>query len=169
MDAKKRIKIPLSGKEVEKLMGGKTKIITYKDLKDYDTIEEVLEPYGNVIMLYESMMGVGHWVLIFINKDGNIEVFDPYGVKPDDQLNWINDDFREESGQLLPHLTHLMLKTPKEVEYNNYQFQKYDPNVNTCGRHSIMRYLLKDFNIDEYKQIMDMYKNPDLLVSKIVY
>lgn len=170
----KKINIPLSSDDIMKLMNGKTKILKYGDLKNYKTIEDVIKPYNNCVLLYESILNVGHWILIHLDPKGRIEVFDSYGEKPDDQLKWIDDDFRVKSGQLIPHLTYLLYKTPKEVEYNNYKFQKYDPDIATCGRHCIMRYYLRDLDIDKYKDYMDklLKKNKmnsfDKLVSKLI-
>lgn len=128
------------------------KIIQYDDLDKYGSIEQLL-PKNNTyaIILYESEQNSGHWVCI-LRYDDIIEFFCSYGSKIDEPLNWISDEKNEELGQADRALMKLLKKTPLKVVYNKYKFQKEDPNIATCGRHTISRIqkMLEGYNLQEY-------------------
>src|SRR3990172_2535674 len=94
----------LSGSEMMKLIANKARIMTYPELHDYDTIEEVLGPHQAVIILYLTSDNFGHWVCLFINKNGNINFFDSYSLMPDSQLKEIDIHFRNTHNQRVPIL-----------------------------------------------------------------
>lgn len=56
----------LSGNELIDLLGGKVKIVRYPNIHKYKTIDELLEPYGSTIILYELRKNYGHWVCIML-------------------------------------------------------------------------------------------------------
>lgn len=148
--------IPLSDSEVLELVDGKANLITYKELRGYRNIDEVLGKNEACIILFESKPNYGHWCCLI--KRGNVvEFFNPYGdVKkigegyPDECLRYINKIFRKESGQDEPILTKLLLECDYELEYNQYPFQKMKNGINTCGRHCATRIMMKDMELDEY-------------------
>ena len=77
----------LTDKQILKVAGPHTKIITYPNLKRFNTIEQVFGDKKKVIILYvhdESPNSVsGHWCAV-IKHPKSIEFFDSYSMRPDD-------------------------------------------------------------------------------------
>ena len=73
--------IPLSGTQIYKTLRGKTKIMRYKDLLKYNNIDNVLKPFGNVVLLYESKPRMGHWVVIIKQKTTLLNILTLTGYK----------------------------------------------------------------------------------------
>lgn len=149
------LKKPLSSNEMINFMNGKAKVITYPNLHKYKTIEEVLNPYGVVFLLYNFKPKYGHWVALFKYPNSNIiEHYDAYNYKVDEELNFVDKGFRNKNNMRFPHLTKLLYDSPYEVQYNNYKHQKHSKNIATCGRHTLFRVIFKDLNIDEYNNLI---------------
>jgi hypothetical protein len=162
-------KISLSNYQVFDLLNHKTRVLTYTELTKYDDINDVLEPFGCFVLLYLSKKDYGHWCCVIEHPD-RIEFFDPYGTYIDDELENISGDFRKRSDQLFPHLTKLLFESGKPIEYNEYKFQKKGTNINTCGRHTAMRVLMKHLLLDDYhdfitKTAKRLKTDPDGLVT----
>ena len=161
----------LSSLDIKKILNGNVKIIIYPEIVDYKSIDDLLKPYDCVVILYmhnKIQNGYyGHWCCIFRIDDKNIEFFDPYGIFPDDELDYnISTYFRKESGLEYPLLTYLLFYTGSKykLSYNEYVFQ--GKNVSTCGRHCAVRLLNKHLSLKEYKKKMDSFKqNYDIIVT----
>lgn len=163
---KKLMKKSLSGEDIKKLLNNKTKILTYPELAKYKTIDELLYPYDNVVILYLTGANYGHWTCLFRNNDKNIEFFDPYALKPDDELKMIPVHFRKSNNQMKSHLSHLLYNCKYIVNYNDERLQKFIRDTNTCGRHCVVRLLFKDLMIDDYIKLIKNNKlNPDYVVT----
>lgn len=170
MDFKKELhklsKKSLSGKELMDLIGRKANIISYKDLHNVKDINEILDPHGACIILYETKDHYGHWCAIMRNSEGGITFFDSYGGQPDDQLAFIPEHFRKVSNQDLPHLTALLYKSGLPIDYNDGRLQKHGSGIATCGRHVATRLALKNMNSDDYIKFMKSTEfDPDELVT----
>src|SRR6188768_1962094 len=101
--------ISLSNQELMKLIDHKAKLITYTDLAKCNSIDQVLEPYGACIILFLTREHYGHWCCLFKVKPDTLEFFDPYGLKPDDELDFeIDPYFRKYAKEDYPHLTYLL-------------------------------------------------------------
>lgn len=152
--------IALTNFEIDRILNGKTKILTYKQLPQFDNINELLEPYKNFIMLYMSQPNYGHWCCVIKHPD-RIEFFDPYGDPniPDEELNQISNKVKEITNQNYPYLTKLLYESGLPIEYNNYQFQEHDRNIKTCGRQCIVRVLFKNLLLDDYYELMTQLCN----------
>lgn len=167
---KKYEKISLSNYNIFDLLNKRVRILTYPELIKYDNIEDVLKPNGAFVILYLTKKNYGHWCCVTKHAD-RIEFFDPYGDSlPDEQFEKINIHFRKISNQIFPHLTYLLYKSPYKIEYNNYPFQKEKNNINTCGRHCVVRILLKDLLLDDYHKLIKKCckktnLNPDQFVT----
>lgn len=139
----------LSGEDIQNVLGPDIPIYTYADLAQFDTLAEAWAPQRAMVILYESTRGRGHWVCVFENA-GRICVFDSYGIVPDQELAYIDDNFRQESDQGLPHLSYLMYKSGYPVEYNSHKLQKFDDAIATCGKWVIARLLLRHLSVDRF-------------------
>lgn len=160
----------LTNYEIDKFLGGETKILTYKALSRFNDINKLLEPYKNFIMLYMSKPNYGHWVCVIKHPD-RIEFFDPYGGnnEPDQELNLINDNIKKITNQDYPYLTKLLYESDYPIEYNNYKFQEHHRDIKTCGRHCIVRVMFKDLLLDEYHRfLLALHKKTKLSYDEIV-
>lgn len=147
--------LALSTSDVYKLMGGKTKILTYPLLKQYTNINSLLYPYDNCIFLYLTKEKFGHYCCV-AKRNGKICFFDSYGgnKKPDEQLEAINPYFRRKSNQDYPYLTKLLYEASEPVEYNEFQYQAKGPHIATCGRHCIC-FIKSGLDIDNYNKYIN--------------
>jgi hypothetical protein len=103
-----------------------------------------------------------------LNKGNTIEFFDPYGEAPEKALETVPEENKEALGEDVPLLTRLLKASGKKVFYNTYPFQKDKQDVNTCGRHSVVRCLYAPDSLEKYKKIMDASgMSPDNFVSAL--
>ncbi len=115
------------------------KIIDYEQLKNYNSIDELLpNDKDYIIILYEHEQNSGHWVLVSKNN-GKIEFFCSYGITPDHQLKWVDYNTRKELGSDVPHLSYLFDSCPYEVIYNEIPYQSEDQSIATCGKYCVVR------------------------------
>jgi hypothetical protein len=148
------------------------KIIKYSELADIDSLEELLPNSTDYcIMLYETEENSGHWVALLrytdVNNHDRFEFFDPYGYRPDSELNWISKKMREKLGEDVPYLTRLIKKANENVEYTRvihspYHFEKENKKINTCGHHSahrIYRLVHNNFDLHDYYVYMEHAKH----------
>ena len=141
---------PLSNTDIERKLNNKTRVIKYNELRNFSTIEQLLYPYGNAIILYPTGVDIGHWtcVVYSYNSKGEkiIEFFDPYGISVDNEFKY--------SAKKCPHyLAYLLYQTPYKIEYNDNKLQKFCKNISTCGRHVINRVLNKDIPLKDYNKL----------------
>jgi hypothetical protein len=146
--------IALSDKQVLKLINGRANLILYPDLHKYDNIDEILEPYGACILLFEAKPKYGHWCCIFKINDKLLEFFNPYGGYPDDSLEYIPMHFRLISDQYYPYLSLLMYYSPYELSYNEHAFQKHGKNIKTCGRWCSIRLVFRNYSLEEFHNLI---------------
>lgn len=158
MSLKRLEDIALSNYDIMKLLHNKVKIVLYPDLHNFNSIDELLSPYGCCILLYEAKKNYGHWTAI-IKRGRSIEFFNSYGGDksglPDASLDLINPQFRVISNQIFPYLKMLMYDSPYELNYNEFPFQQHGQNIRTCGRHCVVRCLCRNMNIYQYKDLLD--------------
>ena len=128
----------LSDNDIKKYLPN-AKIVLYNELKDYDNIEQLLPSDKTFfIVLYQDSEHSGHWCCCLRQKN-LVEFYDPYGLKPDTELNWIKHGVRNSLGITDRFLTKMFDKTKLHVVYNDADYQELKRGVNTCGRHVVFR------------------------------
>lgn len=163
----------LSDNEIRNALKGKCNIVSYPKIEDYKTLDDLLGPYGCAVLLYHSKKNYGHWTCIFKYPDNKtVEFFDPYSNSPDGALNFIPMKFRKENNEYYPYLTKLLYESPYKIEYNDYPLQSHGflagNQINTCGRHVLMRLFNRKLNIDQYMQRLFMLgDDPDIVVTEM--
>lgn len=157
--------IALSDVDMINLMDGKARIVLYPDLSKFSSLEELLHPYGVTFILYLWHVNptFGHWVVL-IDGPEFIEYFDPYGLPPDAWLDELEEPFKTESGQGKPLLTKLLVDYdgPKELTYNEFQFQALNKGTQDCGRWAALRGLLREISLKEFKKLFFGMYSDDL-------
>jgi len=152
--------IALSDSNITSLLNGKVNIVLYPNLYKYSNIDDVLGPYQACILLFEAKKDYGHWCALFKVDDNTLEYFDPYGEAttggyPDDNLKLVPINFAKVSNQEYPYLSILLMKSPYHLTYNEFQFQKRNKKIRTCGRHCVFRLLNRELSLYQYKDMMD--------------
>lgn len=158
--------VDLTGSQVLAMCNNKVRIVPYHELATVKTIEQLLQPFGAIILLYETKLDYGHYTAVFYgpnNKD--IEFFDSYGFEPDQELKYAVYD---KEARLKP-----LLEAYKggNVIYNNVQLQKWASDVNTCGRWASTRIRMRNKTAQEFNALMskNQYYDSDWYVSAITY
>lgn len=145
----------LSDMDIQKLLGG-TSLFRYPELHEMGTIDDAFDETGRAMMLYlTENANTGHWVCM-LKKGNTVEYFDSYGgYKPDDERKWLSKQKQEELGQDEPTLTRMLREAGYKVTYNPYKFQEEVHDMNTCGRHCVVRLLLGHLPLKQYAKLID--------------
>jgi hypothetical protein len=155
--------IALSDSQILNLVSNDANLILYPDMHKYTSIDQILEPHGAAIILYESKPSYGHWVCVFKVSENEIEYFNSYGDSgnheglPDAMLNYIPENFRNKSNQNHTYLAKLMCDSKYDLSYNQYHLQSDGPGIKTCGRHVGTRLNNRNMNLDEYYRFLKKY------------
>ena len=159
--------IDLSGKDIMDICKNNTEIVPYHELKAYNSIEDLLQAQGSVILLYELRANFGHWVCLYYDKNKTLNFFDSYGMKPDEELKYASYNLTE--GR--PYLTLLLEKYKGKFIYNDKRLQVFKNHVNTCGRWVAIRILTKDkYTMKEFQDLFKTFKNNgDFYVSALTF
>ena len=169
-------KKPLSDDDIKHILGSDCKILEYKDLLKYRNINEILSKDRDYfVLLYELKASSGHWTTV-LKYNNTLEHFDPYGIKPDGELNWIGASIRKRLHEQFPYLSKLFNESNMNVIYNHTRFQSYNTVISTCGAHvahRIYRFIHNNFDLDDYTNYMNHIRNEyklsyDEVVSEFV-
>ena len=182
-EVKQLSKRPLTDVDIKKILGDNVKIITNEELKNYNSIEELLPHKKDiVVIIYQTKPNYGHWTLLSRYDDvythkPTIEYFDSYGNPIDEPLKWVKKQYKNNLDSS-PYLTKLLAdaKNRFDIVYNSKDFQKEGQDIATCGRHVIMRAkaIMKDNqDLSDYIKAMNELKDVtgfgyDDIVSTIV-
>lgn len=161
----------LSNDDINYILDPDTNILVYKDLANYDSIDDVFDPLGRCILLYSiEAVNNGHWVCMW-RKGNKINYFDPYGQPPEEPKEWVDTNDNRMMGQGRNMLTNLLKKSGCEVYYNTYPYQKMDNSTATCGRWCVSRLVCKDFTANQFhKAVMTFKKStPDDFAIQFTY
>jgi hypothetical protein len=147
------------------------KILTYNELNDIDHIDDLL-PHNKsyAFLLIEQQPKKGHWVSL--DRLGNtINFFDSYGGKPDQQLKYTPEEYKEMLGEGDKRLTTLLKESGYNVKYNPHKYQEKSADIKTCGRHVCNRVkkAMEGKSLQQYKDFMDtIKKSRDMNYDEIV-
>ena len=150
---------PLDNNEIMELVKNKAKVVLYEDVHSFANISQFLEPYSAVFLLYQINKDYGHWVAV-IERNKQIEFFDPLGYMIDDQLLWTKQATRKRLNMDYPYLTKLLYEATPDysIVYNEHKLQNDRKDIATCGAWSALRItykhlplsvFIKDFTLNE--------------------
>lgn len=139
---------PLGFDDLVKLLGpdaSKTNMILYNNLKNKN-FQSIFnsKPFLIILMQIENPDNpspVGHFIIL-LNYPNYIEHFDPYGLSIEQELA-----ITHEPG----YIYNLLKSSGKKYIENDFQFQNYREDVQTCGRWTVARAKLGEFNLDDFK------------------
>lgn len=157
----KLLETQLDGQTMQRLT--KCPIIRYPEFNNMNSIDEAFENNDAIIIYFEiSSVNSGHWTCLMKHKNNVIEFFDPYGLKYDDEFNFMTMHEREELNEQFNPLSKLLNQSNYKVIYNPYKIQKMEFEYmgqiiepQTCGRHTALRLMNKDKNLHTF--VLDTY------------
>jgi len=178
---RRRYMAPTSRKDIKHMLDGKVTVIEYTDLERYGTIEELLAPYMNVVILYPNPPPdneVGHWCCLFTNTGTDrLEFFDSYGCYIDDKIGEYDEgvDRMHAPHKIEPKLLELIInsKYANNMHYNDVEYQSNHIATSTCGLWCVLRLKNKHHNEEWFEETYQKIPVasgilPDLLVAKMI-
>ncbi len=150
----------VSNTDLIKKINHKIRVIEYKYLYKYNNIIELLpNPFSILIILIDtSLTSGGHWTVL-IRKDYILTYFDSYGKAVDEELQYINSNIRNQIHEDKKYLSMLLQKAIKQgykLIYNSVKFQKYNYNINTCGKWvaCFANSIIEGLNLKEFQTLI---------------
>jgi hypothetical protein len=126
---------PLSASQVESALGLGTRILKYSELKNYETINDLLPNINDfVILLLEDSQNHGHWTCLMKYDNDKYYYFNSYGKKYDTDLSVVPMCIRRILGQENKEIARLL--DGKTCSWNKNAFQNERSQV--CGRYCIL-------------------------------
>ena len=155
-------KYSLSDKEILNLTDNQCKVISYQDLENFENIDQVLEPYGATVILYQEKKTYGHYTVLIKHSNTLLEIFDSLGLGLDKELEFSEYNKQRHGGVAVPHLTNLIEASKYKIEANLVQLQNDSKDINTCGKYSAIRIKFRDLSL---KHFVKMLKNSKIMDS----
>ena len=154
-----------------------TQIISYPELRNYNSIEDLL-PTDNTlfVLLYidekTQHSESGHWCLV-MRYDSKIIYFDSFGHSPDEPLlKWLNCKERTKFDEGYLFLSRLLNKSPIPVFWSVFDYQnKTNEDISTCGRWVTCRaiMMMKGLDDEEFnKYIMSLKRKYKLSFDNLI-
>lgn len=171
-DYEKLKRMPLGDHDLSAYLNGQTKIVKYNEIPFYKNIEQLLNPYGNVVILLETKHDFGHWICI--KMTGNvISFFDSYGDFPDQQKKFVNAKFLKDSGQKFNIICKMLDEASYKytIEFSDRRLQNLDDlSIATCGLWCAV-FIKSGMLVDEFYDFLESFGEPDLdkLVCELYY
>lgn len=150
--------------EISEALDGKVNIMTYDELEELNTIDDVLGPHDKAVILYSTSESYGHWVCLW-KHENTINFFDSYGYFPDDERKFIPEAYLKLKYNKIPHLTALLYKCKYPIRYNEYKLQ--NETTHTCGRWCIVRLLLDNLNEHDFYNVFKQFKHKDRAIYNL--
>ncbi len=152
----------LTDQQMLKLAGPGSRIISYPEIKEYSSIEELFGRSKKLIILYlNEVQGNnynGHWCCLLKRREGRdtvVEFDDPYALPPDDELLWHSKQklasLGEEHNYLEMLLHDFSLKPNHFVDYNEDKLQSDREDISTCGRWIVLRCHFYKIPLEQYQ------------------
>lgn len=159
----------LSGSDIMKALNYRTNIISYPELENYKSLNQIFGPDKSVVILFLTGPNYGHWICIFERNKDTVEFFDPYGIYPDDEKEFISPSKRKEFGEDRSLISNLLYNSHyKNLEYNDGELQAFKEGISDCGRHVISRLMHRNMPINEYiKYVHSFDMSPDDYVTYV--
>lgn len=154
----------LSNDDINTILDPPTHILTYPELVEYNSIDELLDSQGRCIILYLTNGPTsGHWTCMW-KKGDRLNYFDSYGDAPEAPREAVGGEYDQEK----PLLTNLLERSGYKVYYNTHPYQTDRADVATCGRHCVARLICKDMSDRQYYNLIKKSKQtPDTFVTNL--
>ena len=147
--------IAYSDDNMRKICEGEVNILSYRDVMQCESLDDVLGEFGAAIILYETEPQYGHWVSLMSVGKGVVEFFDPYGKRPDSQLQYIPASMHCE-----PVLQELCDAAGAKLIWNEVPLQSETSHISTCGRWSSVRVAMRFMTLQQFQNFFTKQKLP---------
>lgn len=151
-----------SDKDMMKIVGNEANLVTYPEIANYKSLDELLGENRACIILYLQKKNYGHWTCIFEREDqpGLINFYDPYGHFPDDELDFNTYQKNIKLKQDFPYLSLLMINDKDKYDfiYNPFKLQTLSKGNNICGRVVGLRLNFRDIDDKEFFDLLSKNK-----------
>jgi hypothetical protein len=171
MSLKQLERYALSDDDIQSILAPhKTKIWNYPELATVSNVNELFDDLGRCVILFDTISPYsGHWTGI-IKRENEIEFFDPYGIKYDEEKKWISKAKLKAFHESEPLLTNLLNQGKQlgyKITWNTVKFQKDGEGINTCGRWTAVRLLFRDLSPKQFQRMIDASQlTPDEFVTQ---
>lgn len=171
MSLQQKIGYALSDDDIQSILAPHpTNIINYPDLKTVSNVNDLFDDLGRCVLLFDTISPYsGHWTGL-IKRDNEIEFFDPYGIKYDQEKRWISKAKLKKFHETEPLLTNLLNQGKQlgyKITYNSHKFQRDTEGVNTCGRWTSVRLLFRDLSATQFQKMIEASElTPDEFVTQ---
>ena len=172
---KKTLEYSLSDSDIRHILGNNCKIVEYTDLSNFRNMEDLLPNDTDfVVILIESKQNSGHWTSI-AKANKRITLFDSYGCKLEDELNFISKAMNRMLCQSKSEIQNLIDSVPNDYEviYNKTKLQAEKPEIATCGRWTCgwIQMFKMGYDLEEFLRIVEEQCKssglpPDVIISK---
>lgn len=159
--------IPLSGEDLvmmaSKLGNEETRFILYDNLRHVKSVTELMAGANSVFILFQiknpsGPPSVGHWAVL-IKTNVGLSYYDPYGLVLSQDIQLTGEPAWLEK-----------LLSPLNVEMNTIRHQKFRDEVQTCGRHIVVRSIFHFMTNVQYNKfviqpVLHFVEDADVFVS----
>lgn len=157
-----------SPRDIFRIANKTCNVVTYDKIKNLKNINDLFKVKNSVtrnfdmnlphvnnccIILYMTKPNFGHYCMVNKNRHG-INFLDSYGEMPDDQLNYIKDEFKIVSNQEKNYLTKLLAESDLPVRYNDLDMQIMDGKIATCGLYCALYLKYNNLSIEQFCDIL---------------
>lgn len=155
--------VALGFPEMKRMLGPKektTRLMQYDDLQHVRSAEALFSGKIKAVVILLSIQTpdsppVGHWIAM-LDLGTHYEHFDPYGIRMDEELAITHEK---------PYLKDLFRQPHKRLIQSTLRLQTRRENVNTCGRHCIVRIRMGGELNDFSHFLRSAHTNPDAVVT----
>lgn len=142
----------LTGDYIRHATNNRVDIVSYHDLPKYASLLDLFDgDHKAVILLLERSYNVGHYVVLIYNEaQHQLWYFDPYGFTLAKDLKFSAYDD--------PHvLPNMIARSGMTLRQSNYKLQRDLADIETCGRHCILRCMFYFMDNETYGRMVTQY------------
>lgn len=162
-----------SDEQMRRWLGHDIRILTFNQLLRYSSLVEACGEHGVCVLLFETRLPDanghnGHWVALFRVDETTWEWFDPYGIRPGSERDYIAPDVAQELKEDQPIIEELIARAPEDhrLIYNQVPLQKMQKGIDTCGRWVCVRVLKRHVSLAQFQeQFVGQKESGDWLVT----
>lgn len=161
MELLKEESTALTAEDLQTMSNVPITFTTYDELPN-TTLANLLQTGAAIILMNihgdGAIAPVGHWIALLMTPDG-LEHFDSYGLTLDQELSVTHEE--KFLSQMLADVS---------IVQSTFRYQEFRHEVNTCGRHCVVRCMLRDKTNNAYKKMMlSMPAKPDPVVTLMTF
>jgi hypothetical protein len=153
---------PLSDTKVKQALGDATRVLKYSELKNYETINDLLPKINDfIIILLEEDVNRGHWTAL-MKPSSSYYYFNSYGTKYDTDISVIPLCIRRILHEDRREITRLLDGHPCDWNKTKLQGEKSQ----TCGRWCVLAITMICFMMYSPAEFIEFVKDKAKKLNK---